>query len=183
MQKKQGTGKITSLEIPDLLAEYNEANNVTRARLVFSFVGTSSNNADDLTAQLLNRVGNNTYSLIIDISDLGLQKAVELFVGKTATFTVFSFTIEELTGGKYKIVNNGEREYSSLTSPHIGEDDNDTTASENLVKRLKRDISEGRLFLGELPQNNTPQPAQGGQRPPKKNNTPPPAQGGEEEPF
>lgn len=181
MQKKQGQGNITTLEIPTALQEYNVTNNVTRARLVFSFTGTQSTDKNDLTAQLLSRVGNNTYSLIIDISDLGLQKAVDLFVGKTATFTVFSFSIEELTGGKYGIVNNGEREYSSLSFPHIGENNNDTVAFENLVKRLKKDISEGRLFLGELPQN-TPPPTQkpkqrGGQTPP------PPAQSGEEGPF
>lgn len=163
MQKKQGTCNITSIEIPDLLAEYNTVNKVTRARLVFSFVGTSSTNTDDLTTQLLNRVGNNTYSLIIDISDLGLQKAVALFVGKTATFTVFSFSIEELTGEKYKIVNDGEREYSSLSSPHIGEDNDDKAAFENLVKRLKKDILKGRLFLGELQKGNTPPQKQGGE--------------------
>lgn len=177
MKKKQGNGIIKALEIPDLLAEYNTANNVTRARLVFSF-GVDSGNTDDVTAQLLGRIGNNVYSIIIDISDLGLQKAQTAFVGKTATFTVFSFSIEELTGGKYKIVNNGEREYSSLSSPHIGEDNNDTTAFENLVKRLKKDVSEGRLFLGELPQSNTLLQKQGTQRPPQQPPTPP-AQGGD----
>ena len=181
MQIKKGTGNITALEIPDALAAYNNENGVTRARLLFSFIGSNSTDADDLTSALLSRVGNNSYSLIIDISDLGLAKAVALFVGKTAQFTVFSFSIEELTGGKYTLVNNGEREYSSLSSPHVGEAD-EKASFESLVKRLKKDISEGKLFLGEL-QSNTPPQKQGGQRPPKKNNTPPPAQGGEEELF
>lgn len=183
MQKKQGSGNITALEIPTLLAEYNTTNNVTRARLVFSFVGTSSNDENDLTAQLLSRVGNNSYSLIIDISDLGLQKATALFVGKQATFTVFSFSISELTDGKYLLVNNGEREYSSLSSPHIGENNDDKTAFENLVKRLKKDILDGKLFLGKMPQGNTP-PQKNKQRPlqqPPTQNTPPtpPQQGGD----
>lgn len=198
MQIKKGTGNITALEIPDALATYNDENGVTRARLLFSFVGSNSADADDLTSALLNRVGNNSYSLIIDISDIGLQKAIALFVGKTAQFTVFSFSIEELTGGKYTLVNNGEREYSSLSSPHVGEAD-EKAGFDSLVKRLKKDISEGNLFLGELPQSNTPPqkqggqrsskksstpPAQGGQRSSKKNNTPPPpAQDDEEEPF
>ena len=182
MQIKKGTGNITALEIPDALATYNNENGVTRARLLFSFVGSNSTDTDDTTTLLLSRVSNNKYSLIIDISDIGLQKAVALFVGKTAQFTVFSFSIEELTGGKYTLVNNGEREYSSLSSPHVGEAD-EKASFESLVKRLKKDISEGKLFLGELPQSDTPPQKQGGQRPPKKNNTPPPAQGGEESPF
>lgn len=176
MQKKQGSGNITALEIPTLLAEYNTTNSVTRARLVFSFIGTSSNDENDLTAQLLSRVGNNSYSLIIDISDLGLQKATALFVGKQATFTVFSFSISELTGGKCSLVNNGEREYSSLSSPHIGENNDEKTAFENLVKRLKKDISDGKLFLGELPQGNTPPQKQYGQRPPVQGQQQPPQQ-------
>lgn len=176
MNKKQGNGIIKALEIPDALKAYNDENNVIRARLVFSF-GVDSGNTDDITAQLLGRIGNNVYSIIIDISDIGLQKAVAAFVGKTALFTVHSFTIAELTGNKYTIVNNGEREYSSLSSPHVGEAD-ERADFESLVKRLKKDISEGKLFLGELPQSNTPPQKQGGQRPPKKNNTPP-QQGGE----
>ena len=162
MQKKQGKATIVDVEIPDALVAYNTANKVLRARLVFSFVGTSSNDADDLTAALLSRSGNNHYSVIIDITDLSLKEAQMQFVGKMATFTVFSFTISELTDGKYSVVNNGEREYSSLSSPHIGEDNNDTAVFENLIKRLKRDISEGRLYLGELQQQPpTQQPQQG----------------------
>nr|DAM86522.1 MAG TPA: hypothetical protein [Caudoviricetes sp.] len=175
MQKKQGMGNITSLEIPELLAEYNTANNVTRARLVFSFVGTNNTDENDITSQLLSRVGNNSYSLIIDISDLGIQKATALFVGKQATFTVFSFTISELTGDKYAIVHNGEREYSSLSSPHIGENNDEKSCFESLVKRLKKDVLDGKLFLGEL-QSNTPPQRQGEQNPPTQQ---PPAQSGD----
>ena len=164
MQKRQGTGNINALEIPDALAQYNNENNVVRARLLFSFVGTTSTDENDITAQLLGRIGNNTYSVIIDISDIGIQKAVALFVGKQAQFTVYTFTIDELTGGKWKVVNNGEREYSSLSSPHIGDFD-DKVALDSLTKRLIKDVESGKLLLGEMPKNQQP-PQQGGQRPP-----------------
>lgn len=155
MQIKKGQATIKALEIPDALQEYNVANNVTRARLLFSF-GVENTDSDDITAQLLGRVGNNSFSVIIDITDLGLQKAVALFVGKQALFTVFSFTIAELTGNKFAVVNNGEREYSSLSSPHVGEAD-EKASFESLVKRFKKDLQDGKLFLGELPQSNIPQ--------------------------
>lgn len=149
MQKKQGLGKITSLTIPEALEDYNAEHGVTRARLKWSFVG-SSEPTDDLTTQLLNRVGNNSFSVIIDITDIGLQAAQAAFVGKTAHFTVFQFTIGELTDGKYSLVNNGESEYASLSSPHIG-DVNDTSASfDSLQKRLSKDIDEGKLFFGKM---------------------------------
>lgn len=172
MQKKQGQATIKALEIPDALAQYNVANNVTRARLVFSF-GVNSTETDDITTQLLGRIGNNIHSVIIDITDLGLKAAQAAFVGKQALFTVFSFTIAELTSGKFTIVNNGEREYSSLSSPHVGEVD-EKASFESLLARFKKDISEGRLFFGELPQDDTPPQRQGGNT---TTQTPPPAQG------
>lgn len=161
MQIKKGQATIKALEIPDALQEYNVTNNVTRARLLFSF-GVENADLDDITAQLLGRVGNNSFSVIIDITDLGLQKATALFVGKQALFTVFSFTIAELTDNKFAVVNNGEREYSSLSSPHVGEAD-EKASFESLVKRLKKDLQDGKLFLGELPQGNT-SPQQGRQQ-------------------
>lgn len=162
MQIKQGKGIINSLEIPDALKQYNDNNGVVRARLIFGFVGAENiSDSDDLTATLLARTGNNVFSVIIDITDIGLKTAQKQFVGKNAHFTVFNFTINELTNGKFTTVNNGEREYSSLSSPHIGEAD-EKSCFENLVKRLKKDLQVGRLFLGELPKQEQPkqQPAQ-----------------------
>lgn len=178
MQIKKGNGTIKALEIPDSLQRYNVANNVTRARLLFSF-GVENTDSDDITAQLLGRIGNNSFSVIIDITDLGLQKAQRIFVGKQAVFTVFSFTIAELTGNKYNIVNNGEREYSGLSSPHVGEAD-EKSCFENLVKRLKKDLQDGKLMLGGLPQSNMPQQQRMQQQPVQ---TPPPAQGDNNDPF
>lgn len=178
MQKKQGNGRINALEIPDALAQYNNENNVVRARLLFSFMGTASTDENDITSQLLGRIGNNTYSVIIDISDIGIQKAQQLFVGKQAQFTVYTFTIDELTCGEWKVVNNGEREYSSLSSPHIGDFD-DKVALDSLIKMLVKDVESGKLFLGEIPPQQPPKkggqrpPIQGGQRPPIPPQQPP----------
>lgn len=185
MQKKQGLGIVVALEISNALQQYNAENNVTRARLVFSFVGGSATNESDITSQLLGRVGNNTYSVIIDVSDLGLAKAKTAFIGKTATFTVYSFSVLELTENNYTIVNNGEREYSSLSSPHIGEMADDNVAFNTLRNRLSKDLESGRLFLGELPKQQQPPMQQGGQQggqqPPQQGvqRPPMPPQGGQ----
>lgn len=170
MQIKKGNGIVNALEIPDALAAYNAENNVIRARLLFSFVGNSSANENDLTAALLNRVGNNSFSLIIDISDIGLQKAQSLFVGKTALFTVISFSILELTENNYNVVNNGEREYSNLSSPHVGDVTDTESVYNTLRNRLSKDLESGRLFLGKLSQQ---PPQQGGQMPPQGGQMPP----------
>ena len=179
MQIKKGKGIVKALEIPDALASYNNENKVTRARLIFSFVGAEGiSDTDDLTTQLLNRTGNNVFSVIIDITDIGLQAAQVAFVGKNAHFTVISFSILELTENNHTVVNNGEREYSSLSSPHIGEVTDTESVYNTLRNRLIKDVENGRLFLGKLPQQQLTQQQPTQQQPTQQTTQQQPPRGG-----
>ena len=156
MKKKQGKALVTSVEIPDALVEYNEANGVVRARIVFTFNSPVESDKDDITSMLASRTGNQTYSIIIDITDMGANESAALkaakaaIEGKQATFTVFSWDISELNTGGEIIVNNGEREYSSLSDPYIGDNADDESSRTRMVNRLARDIESGALEFGSI---------------------------------
>ena len=156
MKKKQGKALVTSVEIPDALADYNELNNVVRARIVFTFNTPVESDKDDITSMLAARSGNQTYSVIIDITDMGenesaaLKAAKAAIEGKTATFTVFSWDISELNDDGEVSVNNGEREYSSLSDSYIGSNIDEESSRTRMVNRLTRDIESGALEFGSI---------------------------------
>lgn len=156
MKKKQGKALITAVEIPDALADYNEANSVVRARIVFAFNSQIESSEDDITAMLAARSGNQTYSVIIDITDMGANESAALkaakaaIEGKQATFTVFSWDISELNDDGETCVNNGEREYSSLSDPYIGSNVDEESSRARMVNRLARDIESGALEFGNI---------------------------------
>lgn len=156
MKKKQGKALVTAVEIPDALADYNEANNVVRARIVFTFNSPVDSDEDDITSMLAARSGNQTYSVIIDITDMGVNESDALkaaraaIEGKQATFTVFSWDISELNDDGETSVNNGEREYSSLSDPYIGANTDEESSRTRMVNRLARDIESGALEFGSI---------------------------------
>lgn len=156
MKKKQGKATVTLVEIPEALAEFNESNNVTRARLVFSFSSPITDDEDDITSVLAARSGNQTYSVIIDITDMGesekacLKAAKAAFEGKQATFTVFNWDVSELNDDGETVVNNGSREYSSLSDPYIGASTDDESSLARMRRRLNNDIENGNLEYGEI---------------------------------
>lgn len=156
MKKKQGKALVTAVEIPDALADYNEANDVVRARIVFTFNSPVESSENDITAMLAARSGNQTYSVIIDITDMGASESAALkaakaaIEGKQAYFTVFSWDISELNDDGETIVNNGEREYSSLSDPYIGSNVDDESSRTRMVNRLARDIESGALEFGSI---------------------------------
>lgn len=164
MKKKQGKALVTLIEIPDALADFNAENNTTRARLVFSFNAPMGESEDDITSVLAARSSNQTYSVIIDITDMGnsdaecLKAAKAAYEGKQATFTVFNWDVSELNSDGETSVNNGEREYSSLSDPYIGADADEESSRTRMVNRLARDIEAGRLEFGTIAQ--APQQAQ-----------------------
>ena len=101
MQIKKGKGTIKALEIPVALAGYNDDNGVIRARLIFSFVGAENiQDTEDLTAQLLSRTGNNTFSVIIDITDIPTVKEgdIAIIIGKSGNAEITAYDIAEQTG-------------------------------------------------------------------------------------
>lgn len=156
MKKKQGKATVTMVEIPEALSDFNEANNITRARLVFSFSSPTTDNEDDITSVLAARSGNQTYSVIIDITDMGenekdcLKAAKAAFEGKQATFTVFNWNVSELNDKGETVVNNGTREYSSISDPYIGANTDDESSRTRMVNRLARDIENGALEYGSI---------------------------------
>ena len=156
MKKKQGKAFVSSIEIPEALADFNESNNVTRARLVFTFNSNVDDTGDDITAMLAARSGNQTYSVIIDITDMGandtecLKAAKAAFEGKRATFTVFNWDVSELNDNGETVVNNGSREYSSLSDPYIGENVDEESSLTRMRRRLNNDIENGNLEFGAI---------------------------------
>ena len=171
MKKKQGKALVSSIEIPEALADFNESNNVTRARLVFTFNSNIDDTGDDITAMLAARSGNQTYSVIIDITDMGandtecLKAAKAAFEGKQATFTVFNWDVSELNDNGETVVNNGSREYSSLSDPYIGENIDEESSLTRMRRRLNNDIENGNLEFGAIAA--PAQPAQSGGRNPR----------------
>lgn len=156
MKKKQGKATVTLVEIPEALSDFNASNNVTRARLVFSFSSPTADDEDDITSVLAARSGNQTYSVIIDITDMGdvekscLKAAKTAFEGKQATFTVFSWDVSELNDDGETIVNNGSREYSSLSDPYIGANTDEESSLSRMRRRLSNDIESGNLEYGAI---------------------------------
>nr|DAS01657.1 MAG TPA: hypothetical protein [Caudoviricetes sp.] len=163
MKKKQGKALVTAVEIPEALADYNEANDVVRARIVFTFNSPIEGSEDDITAMLAARSGNQTYSVVIDITDMGANESAALkaakaaIEGKQATFTVFSWDISELNNDGETSVNNGEREYSSLSDPYIGSNVDEESSRTRMVNRLARDIESGTLEFGGISHEEKPQ--------------------------
>ncbi|MBF1545207.1 MAG: hypothetical protein HXO06_08455 [Prevotella salivae] len=162
MKKKQGKALVSSIEIPEALADFNESNNVTRARLIFTFNSNVDSDGDDITSMLAARSGNQTYSVIIDITDMGANESAALkaakaaIEGKQATFTVFNWDISELNDDGETVVNNGEREYSSLADPYIGDNTDDESSRTRMVNRLVRDIESGALEFGSISHEKRP---------------------------
>lgn len=170
MKKKQGKALVSSIEIPEALADFNESNNVTRARLIFTFNSNVDSDGDDITSMLAARSGNQTYSVIIDITDMGnnavecLKNAKATFEGKQATFTVFNWDVSELNDNGETVVNNGSREYSSLSDPYIGDNTDEESSLTRMRRRLNSDIENGNLEFGTISQVATNQ-----QRPTEQN--------------
>lgn len=162
MKKKQGKATVTLVEIPEALSDFNESNNVTRARLVFSFSSPTADDEDDITSVLAARSGNQTYSVIIDITDMGssekecLKAAKSAFECKQATFTVFNWDVSELNDDGETVVNNGSREYSSLSDPYIGANTDEESSRTRMVNRLARDIESGVLEYGSITHEEKP---------------------------
>ena len=102
------------------------------------------------------RSGNQTYSVIIDITDMGenekacLKAAKAAFEGKQAMFTVFNWDVSELNDDGEIVVNNGSREYNSLSDPYIGVNTDEESSLTRMRRRLNSDIENGNLEYGTI---------------------------------
>ena len=85
-----------------------------------------------------------------------LKAAKSAFEGKQATFTVFNWDVSELNDDGAVIVNNGSREYSSLSDPYIGANADEESSRTRMVNRLARDIESGTLCYGSITHEEKP---------------------------
>ena len=65
-------------------------------------------------------------------------------------FTMYSFTISELTEGRHNSVNNGERNYSTMSTTYLNEHNDPEEAKKVVFAQLKKRIDDGEYNYGEL---------------------------------
>lgn len=159
MSKLQQKAVVELVEITEALAESNKERTdesgvfTENARLVFNIAGNAEiSDEDDVTALVQERMQNTRYSVLFNIvgfdktnkDNLGVAK--KMLEGKTLTVSVFKWTVEELTEGKYNAVySESGRAYSSLSDPHVGVFDDSEASFAKVYARLQRNIEEGRL--------------------------------------
>ena len=69
---------------------------------------------------------------------------------KYPKFTMYTFTISELTNGEYKAVNNGERNYSTMSTTYLNEHNDIEEAKNVVLDQLKKRIDDGSYEYGEM---------------------------------
>ena len=144
---KKGLATLISLENSSL-EEFNRQNGTKRAKLTFSYVTESkgSSGLDDLL-QSCSTEGS-TYSVIIELSGLKeeeLQKLKNAVSNKEqANFSTVICSISQLTGNKFTVVNNGKRDYSTLSNSYLGLRDEGflKESAEALKNRLYRQVED-----------------------------------------
>lgn len=65
-------------------------------------------------------------------------------------FTMYTFTISELTDGKEEIVNNGERNYSTMSTTYLNEHNDKEEAKRVVSEQLQKRIDDGDYEFGKL---------------------------------
>ena len=125
MKKINEIATISDVTLNDKLKEWNEENDAFRVQLRIAYaVDDAKDENDDNLLSLADfeeagaSVGK-TYTCLINFDSLltdkhdersqekALVKLVEKFKGKKARFSTFDFTINELTDGKEKAINDG----------------------------------------------------------------------------
>ena len=81
---------------------------------------------------------------------LARVSSVEIPEALADTFTVFTWDVSELNENGEIVVNNGSREYSSLSDPYVGTAATEDSSRTRMVSRLARDIEDGNLEFGSL---------------------------------
>lgn len=158
MDKICTTAQVTSITIPDALADFNDQNGAHRARLSFIYLGASEefSGVDNEAQALLSSCRSSApYSCIIDISsingDTDEDRADFLFKqlrGKSVLMTTFILSVSDINEDE-TYANNGERTYSSFSDSYIGKYDDDEAAFQRIKDRINRQIDDGDLEWGE----------------------------------
>lgn len=165
MRKICELASVLSVEIPDALAEWNEENDSERARLNFAYASNASDlsEGEDEAARLLlaQHTNGQRYSVMVDLSSVEGKDTEEKRVwfenqlkGKKVTFTTFIADISELFDGTDNegetIVNNGTRDYRTLSDSFLGKNEDEKGALDRLRARLLQQIDDEMLFVGSI---------------------------------
>ena len=165
MQTINENAKILSVEIDEALRQSNELNaekGLFSARLTFCYLSTSSVDADGIDEEaqtLLGQMkGGNTFSVLINLSRANVPNGQDVlsFVkskleGKIVRMTTFVCKISELSKNKFDRVYNPDnnRIYSSLNNSFVGNYTDKDGVFNAMHDRLKSDIVNGNLVIGE----------------------------------
>lgn len=166
MRKIQSLASVQSVEIPDALMEWNEENESERARLSFVYAATTTSvdDGEDEEARLLlgEIAGGQRYSIMIDLAPIegkdtetkraNLEKKLK---GKKVMFTTYVCEVSALLENIDKYdgvtrVNNGSRDYSTLSESYLGKNDDENGVFETLRNRLLKQLDDGDLETGSI---------------------------------
>lgn len=165
MRKIQELGSVLSVEIPEALEDWNTENESERARLNFAYASNANDLSDgeDEAARLLlaQHTNGQRYSIMVDLASVEGKTTEEKrawfesqLKGKKVTFTTFIGDVAELlTGTNYDgetIVNNGTRDYRTLSDSFLGKNDDEKGALDRLRARLVQQLKDGTLDVGSV---------------------------------
>ena len=165
MRKICELGSVLSVEIPETLAEWNEQNDSERARLTFAYSSNASDlsEGEDEAARLLlaQHTNGSRYSVMVDLSSIEGKDTEEKrawfeaqLKGKKVTFTTFVADVAELLAGTdndgVTIVNNGSRDYRTLSDSFLGKSADEAGAFDRLRARLIQQIDDEVLEVGSM---------------------------------
>lgn len=175
---KSGRAKVTKLEIPAALSDFNTKNGTLRVRIVACWAAEErENDPNDCSAMLRQTIGNNEFSQIANLDGFTVKNAdgtpaanqtpqakLDAFklavLGKYFTATKYSVSIPNLAkdlGAGYETLERvhdpvRKRNYTSLsdcTLDPVSEDDK-FTMYERLSNRLQRRLADKRLMPGSF---------------------------------
>lgn len=156
---------IQSVELTERLIEWNTENETFRVQLRIAYsVAESDEKSDDvLSLNDFEKAGasvNKTYTCLINFDSLLSESHTEKaqtkavgdlkskFVGKKSYFSTYDYTISELTEGAHKVINNGNRDYSSLANTYLGSVDDEDSEFKKLSSRLNSMVEDGDFEWG-----------------------------------
>lgn len=159
---------IQSVELSEQLIGWNEDNDAFRVRLRFAYQSTTAKEDEEegiLSLSDFEDAGasvGKVYTCLINFDSLltdkhnesaqekALKTIKDKFEGKKARFSTFDYTISELTEGKEKVVNNGKRDYSSLSNSYLGNVEDEENELNKLKTRLNQYIENDDFSFGSV---------------------------------
>lgn len=165
MRKICELGSVLSVEIPEALQDWNEENESERARLNFAYASnaTDLSEGEDEAARLLlaQHTNGQRYSVMVDLSTIDGKDTEEKrawfetqLKGKKVTFTTFIADVAELLAETdndgVTIVNNGVRDYRTLSDSFLGKNDDEKSAFDRLRARLVQQLDDEVLSVGSI---------------------------------